>query len=170
MPAGLPNSLKRAVQDGNVFGRHRVEVSNVSLSVSSTGAAIGFGTVELSGLPVGFVNILEVAATLNFEAQDANLIATYSGDWSLGSAPTADNTLSGSEVDIVASTAVGPAVAGVIATVRAPIAGGGPVRIDNSGGTLELNLNFIADAASIVDDTTAVVRVDGTVDFLLGYV
>jgi hypothetical protein len=168
--SGMPIALAEAILVGQAFGRHRLEVNNVLISLTASGATVGFGTKVLSDLPVGFLNILEVAATLRFVATDGNLIATWSGDWSLGSAPTADVTLSGSEVDIVASTAIGPAVAGSVSSARAPIAGGGPVRLDNSGGALELNLNMLADEPSIVDASTAVVRVDGTIDLLMGYV
>lgn len=173
---GSPILLDKAVRDGMVFGRFSVPVGPTQgapkiISVSATGAAVGFGTAVLSGLPAGFLNILEVACSLTFTAQDSNLIATWNGDFSLGSVPTADNDLADSgEADIVASTALGPAVAGVFSVSRVGIAGGGPVRLDNSGGGLELNLNMLVDAASIVDDTTAEVAVTGNVDLLMGWV
>ena len=69
----------------------------------------------------------------------------------IGSAPTADATLSGSEVDIIASTALGAATAGVSPRARGTNAT--QVILDNTDGSLELNLNLLIDDANISADS-----------------
>lgn len=133
----------------------------ISLTVSNIDGASGvaWGTAVLHGLPEG--NILLFGAVLNATVTEssAGIIDTFSGDFSVGSAPTADTSLSGAEVDIIASTAMGPAVSSV-ATIRGvstPTEAG--TVLNNTASTLELNLNVLIDDASIsADDQTLAVE------------
>lgn len=167
---GLPYSLKPALQKGLVAGQHQHQFSAL-VSVSSTGAAIGFGSLALFMLPQGRITVLDCAASIGFVAQDGNLISTWSGDWSLGTVATVDNDLDDTdEADLIPSTAIGPADAGAIAGEKQFMGGSPPIVIDNTAGDTAANLNVLADAASITDDETAVIRVAGYVHLLMGYV
>lgn len=162
---GLIRSLSRGkdLLKQNVT-RHRIQVKNLSVTVSATGAAVGFGTVVAGDLPEGNILVLGAAGNLKFagSGSDANLVDTWNGDFSLGSAPTADVTLSGAEVDLLPSTAVGPAVAEVSPVTRSVNAA--QVMLDNTDGSLEVNLNVLIDAADITDDQSVILTVNGMIE------
>lgn len=122
-----------------------------ALAIRTTGATgVGFGTVVIGGLPQGNILLLGAVAYATFTKLDAGTITTFDGDFAIGSAPTADATLSGAEVDIIPSTALGAATAGVSPTLRATNAT--QVILDNTDGSLELNLNLLMDDASVSAD------------------
>jgi hypothetical protein len=114
----------------------------------------------LGDLPKGNILFLGAVAYLQFFTASANVIATYDGDYSIGSAPTADATLSGSEIDIVSSTALGAATAKLSPLVRGVNAT--QIMLDNTDNSLELNLNLLIDDASVSADAN-VFTVNGTV-------
>jgi len=142
---GLPRSLAHA----NIGVSKNIPVRN--LAIRTTGASgVGFGTAVIRDLPEGNLLLLGAVAYLQFTKLDAGTIATFDGDYALGSAPTADATLNGAEVDIVPSTALGAATAGVSPFARG--ANATQVILDNTDGSLELNLNLLIDDASVSAD------------------
>jgi hypothetical protein len=166
MGNGFNLSLKKAIRDGLIVGKYRVEVPGRTISVLGVTTAIGFGALPLDDFPAKRLNIHGIRANLGFQRLDTNVIATWSGDWSLGSTPTADLTLAGTDVDLIPSTAIGPAVSGNIPGVDVLV----NTPILNRAWTAgeEINLNLIVDAADIVDGSTAAIKVTGYIDFLLG--
>jgi hypothetical protein len=147
-----------------------VEVLNREISVAAAGAAVGFGTLAIDDFPAGQVHISGIIARLGFARKDTNISSlVWEGDWSLGSTPTADVTLAGTDVDIIASQAIGPAVAGVIAAPAAGVRILAPAISRLWAAGEELNLNLLVDAAHIVDGSTAKVNVFGAIDFMLGF-
>lgn len=137
-----------------------IPVRNKTINVAD--GAPGFGTMVVAGLPQGNILFLGAVAYLQFSTADTDVIATFDGDFSLGTAPTADNALAGAEADLVPSTPLGaatskksPYVRGVSAT-----ASSGTV-FDNTDGSLEVNLNLLVDDASI--SGAAPFTVDGVV-------
>ena len=157
---GLPRSLKKATQTMN-----KVTIPVRSLSVSVADGAPGFGTSVIAGLPQGNILFLGAVAYLQFQTADADVTATFDGDFSIGTAPTADNALAGSEVDIVPSTAFGAATAKLSPVIRGVSTDAlGGLIIDNTASTLELNLNVLIDDAAI--SGAAVFTVNGTVDLV----
>lgn len=167
MGKGLPRSLARGAPQRQDIIRQVVKIDR-TVAVTATGAAVGFGTGVIGDLPEG--NILFLGAVgylqLSGSGSDANLDATWDGDFSVGTAPTADVTLSGAEVDILGSTALGAATAEVSPRVRAVNAT--QAMFDNTDGSLELNLNVLIDAANIVDGATVNLTARGTLQ--LAYV
>lgn len=164
MSKGLPRSLSRGDAQRQELVKVDIPVRGLVVNVAATGINIGFGTSVIQGLPEGNLLFLGALANLRFSGPvggSANLVDTWNGDFSIGSAPTADNVLSGAEVDLVPSTAVGPATAEVSPVTRG--ANAGAVMFDNTDGSLELNLNVLIDAADIVDDTNVNLTVDGVV-------
>ena len=148
---GLPRSLSRSAAGSGGSGK---TVPIKDLAIRTSGATgVGFGTAVIRGLPEGNILLLGAVAYLQFTALDAGTLATFDGDFSIGTAPTADGTLSGAEVDIVPSTPIGAATAGVSPMVRATntVAVAGTI-YDNSDGSLELNLNLLLDDASVSAD------------------
>lgn len=167
MGKGLPRSLARGAPQRQNIIRQVVKI-NHTVAVTAAGVAVGFGTSVIGDLPEG--NILFLGAVgylqLSGSGADANLDATWDGDFSVGTAPTADVTLSGAEIDILPSTALGAATAEVSPLVRAVNAT--QAMFDNTDGSLELNLNVLIDAANIVDGATVNLTARGTLQ--LAYV
>lgn len=142
---GLPRSLAHA----NIGVSRNIPVRN--LAIRTTGATgVGYGTAVIRDLPEGNILLLGAIAYLQFTKLDAGTTATFDGDYAIGSAPTADATLSGAEVDIIPSTALGAATAGVSPMVRG--ANATQVMLDNTDGSLELNLNLLIDDAAVSAD------------------
>lgn len=128
--------------------------------ISVVDGAPGRGSVVLAGLPQGNILFLGAVAYLRFKTVDADIIAAFDGDFSLGTVPTADNDLADAgEADIVPSTPLGAATAKVSPYVRgASSAALNGVILDNTDGTLEVNLNLL------IDDTSIAGAADFTVD------
>lgn len=164
MPKGLPKSLSRGAALKKPIVNQTIRV-NSTVNVVAAAAGVGFGSVVLAALPEGNVLFLGAVASLRFSAISANAsnaIVAFNGDYAIGSGADADGTLSGTEVNMVTSTALGPAVARVTPFAR----GTGAVQavLDNTAKTLNINLNVLMDAADITDATTVTLTVEGTLD------
>jgi hypothetical protein len=160
MGKGLPRSMSRgAAQQQDIIKQNFVIRGTVA--VTATGAAVGWGTAVIGDLPKGNILLLGAVAYVQLAGSgaDPNLDATWDGDFSIGTAPTADVTLSGAEIDIIGSTALGAATAEVSPRVRAVNAT--QAIFDNTDNSLELNLNVLVDAANIVDGATVNLTASG---------
>lgn len=170
MGNGFNLSLRKAVRDGLVTGKYRVEIPNRDILVSAAGAAIGFGALPLDDFPAGKRIVFHgIRFSLGFQRMDTNLIATWSGDWSLGTQPNTDTDLAdATDFDLIAAQAIGPANAsGLIAAVETVVAG---PAARTWASNEEINLNMIVDAADITDGATARIRVSGFIDFHVGII
>jgi hypothetical protein len=158
---GLQRSLSRgpkATKDVNVA---RLVVDE-SLSFTGVTDTAQFATKALAALPEGNVLLLGAVANLTFTGPtSANLTNDFEGDIALGTAPTADTTLNGAEVNLIASTAI-PAATAEVSTVRATNAT--QAIIDNTDGSGEINLNVTLDANEVSNGQTVAIAVTGTVD------
>lgn len=158
---GLPRSMARGAAVRQEIVKLRIPV-NKSFAVAD--GAPGYGTVVLSALPQGNLLYLGLVSYLKFTKTDADITATFDGDYSIGSAPDANGTLAGAEVDLLASTPFAAAAVGsTTAVMRAASAVGlCGVILDNTDGSLEMNLNLILDDGSISGAGT--MDVDGLVE------
>ncbi len=149
MSKGLPRSLGRANPQLAPIMKQRIDVSDVAIAVAD--GAPGFGTVVIGDLPQGNVLFLGATAYLQFSTDDADVTAAFDGDFAIGTVATVDGNVSDpGEADVIPSTALGAATAKVSPRVRAvstDAIGGGV--IDNTDGSLELNLNLLIDDAAI---------------------
>lgn len=145
---GLPRSRARGEVALQPVTKLNIPVRDLVIGVVD--GAPGYGTAVITGLPEGNLLFLGCVANLQFSTTDADITATFDGDYGIGSAPTADGALAGAEVDIVPSTALGAATGGVSPVVRGAStdALGGGI-LDNTDGSLELNLNLLIDDAAI---------------------
>lgn len=132
-------------------------------TINVVDGAPGRGSVAILGLPQGNILFLGAVAYLRFTTADADIIAAFDGDFSLGTVPTADNDLvDAGEADIVPSTPLGAATAKVSPYVRgASGAALNGIILDNTDGSLEVNLNLLIDDTSIAGAADFVV--DGVV-------
>ncbi len=167
MSKGLPRSLSRGKALKEAITKIRIPLQDFPITVTSVGVAIGWGTAVLGGLPEGQLKIMAVAAQLAIAGSgaDANLGDTWAGDFGIGSTPADDATITAGDVDLIASTALGPAVAEVAPLVTA--VNGVDSVLDNTAADLELNLNVLIDAADIVDDQSVILTVSGVVEVTL---
>jgi len=156
---GLKRTLKN--QLGDVVQRITVPIKNLQVSVAD--GAPGFGTSVIAGLPQGNILFLGAVAYLQFQTTDADITATFDGDFSIGTVPTVDNDLAdANEADIIPSTAMGAATAKLSPVIRGVSTDAlGGLIIDNTANTLELNLNVLIDDAAI--SGAAIFTANGTV-------
>lgn len=166
MTKGLIRSLRRGPQQQQILQKLIYRVEDLEVTVSATGVANGIGSAVIGDLPEG--NIAFLGGVGYFElagsGSDANLVDTWSGDFAVGTNPVAGAGIDGLEQNIVNSSAVGPAVAEVAPRARG--AGPGASVLDNTDGSLELNLNVLIDAADITDDQSVTLTVNGEIVIL----
>lgn len=166
----LKYSIAESVRNGEVHGRFRVEFNKLQVTVAAAGAAVGFGTIPIGDLPTGMLFVTHAKGSVRLQTADADISATFNGDVAVGTTPTADVTVTGTDADILPLTAVGPAVARVAPAISARKANAAAVAdffLDNTAGGLELNLNVLIDAADIADGASAIFLADGWVDIML---
>ena len=111
MSKGLTRSQGRL---GNKFGARTIYIQIRNLAVSMTGTSgVGWGTAVLGGMPTGWILIVGANIECTQLEASGSISNTFNGDISVGSAPTADATLNGAEVDVIPSTAVAAASSSV---------------------------------------------------------
>lgn len=162
---GLPRSMSRA--EPQLAQVHKVSIPVRSLSVSVADGAPGFGTAVIAGLPQGNLLFLGAVSYLQFSTSDADITTTFDGDYSIGTVATIDSDVSDSgEADIIPSTALGAATDKLSPVVRGAStdALGGGI-LDNTDGSLELNLNLLIDDAAV--SGAAVFTVNGVVNLAM---
>ena len=152
---GLQRSHTRGKFAGGASHSGTITIAGVALVVDGA-AGVGFGAVQISDFPQGNILFLGCVAYLTFTGAggQGGLVDTWEGDFSIGTTPTADATLTGTDADIVESSVIGAATAEVSPRTRGvgdtALAG---VIFDNTDGTLEINANVIVDDAHISADT-----------------
>lgn len=149
MGKGLPRSLKaRSPQIGL---QDKVIPIDAVITVDGL-TGIGFGSINLAGLPEGNVLLLGAVVSVQFSGSgaDANLVDTWDGDFGIGSTPADDATITATDVDIIPSTALGAATAEVSPLTR--VENITAAMIDNKAGTGSVNLSLLVDDANIDAD------------------
>ena len=164
MSKGLPRSLSRGKAMAQTTKKLRLSVNEELLFTGDSGNAIE-ATANVAGLPEGNILLLGSVSNLTFTGPtDANLADDFEGDYGIGSTAADDNTISGTDVDIIGSTAIPAATAEVSADVRATNATA--AIIDNTEGTAAVNLNVLLDADEVGDTEEVTVTVTGTIDIV----
>jgi hypothetical protein len=162
MTKGLPRSMARAAPQAQALRRQRVKLNDLAIRTSGA-SGVGFGSAVIGDLPAGNILFQGAIAYLQFTKLDAGTTATFDGDFSVGTTATADATLSTTDANIIGSSALGAATAGLSPVVRGE--GATQAMLDNTDGSLELNLNLIIDDAAVSADDQDF-TVDGYVDLI----
>lgn len=111
------SGLKRSFRSG--LGSRKISIDVLSsISITDPGGQTGFGSAPIYLFPKKDIVINGLVAYLVFSSASAGLISTWSGNVSLGTSANADGSLTGSEVDVIPSAAIGPAVGKAIAAQR----------------------------------------------------
>jgi hypothetical protein len=142
--------------------KQSIAFDDLTITVSATGTAAGFGSTVVANFPEGNVLFLGATSYVSFtgSGSDANLVDTWNGDYSMSDAPLATAVIdTDAERNIIYTTAVGAAVAEAVAETRGEK--GGVYIFDNTDGSLEINLNLTIDAADIADDTSVDITAAG---------
>lgn len=162
MTKGVRRSERRPVAGAKrqAIMRQRFEFRNLTLSVVD--GSPGYGSVAAFKLPEGNVLIHGAAGYVKLSTSDADITTTFDGDISIGTGSTSDGSLSGAEVNLVASTPLGAATAKVSPLVRLPSAtANNGVILDNTANDLVHYFNLLIDDAAI----------SGAADFMVnGYI
>lgn len=87
MPRGLKRASRDALVKGNLVTVKKIPVVGKVVNVAAAGSGVGFGSVVLDGLPVGNLLYLGGTAYLDFETADTDVVATYDGDFGIGTTP-----------------------------------------------------------------------------------
>lgn len=164
MSKGLGRSLQRGLKSEARIVKDTIDLTGKTIDIVSVSSAIGFGSLEISDFPEGNILVLGIAGTIGFagSGSDANLADTWEGNFGIGSTPASDATISGDDENIVTEVDMATAAAEVLAPFR--VADVSSVILDNTDGSLEMNLNVLIDAADIVDDKTVVLTLSGLLE------
>ena len=166
--------LKRSLSRGDPQAQEVVKLSIViddSLDITGVAAAVDAGTFVISGLPEGNLLFLGAVAYVSVDATgDTSVIDNWAGDYAIGSAPNADVDLADAgDADIIPSTALAAGASDKIA----PLTRGASTQtehaliLDNTDGSLELNLNLLIDDNVITDTEVGTFAVTGTLHLAL---
>jgi len=166
MTKGLPRSNSRAKPQSQAVRRQRIVLTNKAVTVSGA-TGVGFGTTVIGDLPEGNIHFMSAVGYLRFTrpAASTGILATFEGDYAIGTEATIDADVADTnEANILPSTSMGvAATSGVSPTSRSTNITG--VMLDNTDGSLELNLNVMIDDASI-NAASQAMTADGYVDLV----
>jgi hypothetical protein len=159
--AGAVNGATVSVaHDVGSVNQSIITLASTPVTVANTTGS-SFGGVKIYDFPAGRILVLGVTADLSFDWSATDIVATGSGDFSLGTTITEDATLNGTEVDLLPLTGLlDPFVAGV-GTGKGALAAS--AQFDGTATAVDANLNIIIDDADVDDAATADVLVSGTV-------
>jgi hypothetical protein len=167
MPKGLPRSMSRGTPIRQEILKLVFPVRNLTFNITGVATTVMFASLPIGRLPEGNIDILGAVSyfAISGPGGNANLVDTWDGFMSIGSAATADNALAGAEVNIIPSTALGPAVAEIHSRLR--VANPTSIIIDNTAGNLNLNLNILVNADAVTATQTVPFNVSGELHLLL---
>ena len=164
MAKGLPRSL-RAGPDRDKLVVKKDYVISGSLDITGVAATVDAGTFVISGLPQGNLLLLGAVAYVSVDAgADVHVIDNWAGDYGIGTIPNADVDLADAgDDDIIPSTALAAGAADKLAPLtRGASTATEQIIIDNTDGSLELNLNLLIDDNVITDAEVGTFVVTGT--------
>lgn len=161
MGKGLPRSMSRGDPSRQEIIKQTFVVRDGVVSVAAVSTAVGYGSLVIGDFPEGNILFLGAVSYMSFagSGSDANLVDTWNGDYGIGSTPAGDATITDADVDLISSTTIGAAVAEAIGRTRGTNAT--QAILDNTDGSLEINLNVLIDAADITDDQSVDLTVNG---------
>lgn len=152
MTKGLLRSLGRAPEIKQKVVKKTIAVTALAMNVDgATGA--GDGQVVIGDFHEGNILLLGAVAYFQFSGPggDAGLTDTWAGDYSIGTTADAGDDLTGTDANIIPTTALAAATAEVSPRTRSASTATGAI-LDNTDGSLEINLNLLVDDANISAD------------------
>lgn len=154
MVKGLKRSLSRGKPLEQPITKLTIAVRDLAMTVDGA-SGVGVGAAVAYDLPEANILLLGAVSYLSFAASGSedDLDADWEGDYGVGTTPAADATITGTDVDIIPSTAIAAATAEVSPRTRG--AGATQAILDNTDGSLEINVSLLIDDANIGADDIA---------------
>lgn len=125
-----------------------VTLTNVDIALTDEAGVVAYGGLKILDMPAGAILFLGAVADIDVTKSSAGVNADWDGDFGIGTVTASNNgTLSGTEQDILPTTATPQAVAGVTtANGQSTITQAGYV-VDGTGTAVDVFLNFLVDDA-----------------------
>ena len=168
MSKGLQRSLSRGPAS-TVAMIKRTIVVNAVINITGVDAAVDAGTAIIGDFPEGNILLFAAVAYVSVSAgTDAHVINNWNGDYAIGTVPQNNVDLSDAgEANIIASTALDAGAGDKIAPATRALfpnssAAMTPLMLDNTDGSLEINLNLLVDDNVITDAEVGTFTVTGT--------
>lgn len=168
MAKGLPRSRSRGAPIKQPIIKQTFVVRNGLLTVAGA-SGVGFGSLVIGDFPEANILFLGAVGYMQFTGPTSgSLVDTWQGDFSIGTTPASDGTLSAGDIDLLNTTALAAATAEASPRTRAISVNGDTGEIhDNTDNSLEMNLNLLVDNGDISADGI-VFTVNG--EFVISYV
>lgn len=156
MTKGLLRSQSRAKASLATIRKVVYTLNAVALTLDGA-SGVGFGSCVAGHLPQGNIRLLGAVSYLQFAASGsvATLDADWVGDYGVGSTPASDATITAGDVDIIASTELAAATAEVSPRTRGVSPATVGAILDNTDGSLEVNVNLLIDDGDVGADDIA---------------
>ncbi|HET6417631.1 MAG TPA: hypothetical protein VFG22_15140 [Polyangiales bacterium] len=153
MTKGLPYSMSRGAPLRQEIIKQTVTVRDAAVTVDGA-TGVGFGSVVIGDIPEGNILILGAVAYMQFTGPtSASLDDDWVGDYGIGSTPADDATITTTDINIIGSTAIAAATAEASPRTRGTSNTTDLDHIlDNTDGSLEINLTLLVDDANIGAD------------------
>jgi len=168
----VPESVATVTEYGSEYGFRRsvIEFTKEDLLITKDGLDGGWGTLKLATFPKGRIWVHGAVGTLSSVdvSGSDNIGDTGSGDYSFGTAATANTTLDGTAVDLAPSAAlIDPFVAGVGSANASSVLAAGAL-FDGSSAAKTVNLNIKFDNGDVTTGNGAA-DVAGKITILWSY-
>lgn len=162
---GAPAGSGVSVSHGPGVTKTVLKLVNTPLPLIDTAATVARCALKVFDMPEGLIQIFGSVANLAITKSAAGVNADFDGDFALGSAAAAaDATLTGTEANILPSTATPQAVAGVTTAKGVSTAG---VLLDGTTTPVDVYLNILVDDADQdVTTTPTNLIANGTITIL----
>jgi hypothetical protein len=153
MGKGLPRSMSRGEPLRQEIIKQTVTVRDATLSIDGA-SGVGFGSVVIGDFPEGNILVLGAVAYMQFTGPTAATLADdWEGDFAIGSTPASDATATATDINVITSTPIAAATAEVSPRTRGTSTATDLDHVlDNTDGSLELNLTLLVDDADISAD------------------
>lgn len=154
MTKGLQRSIGRAPGGGGAAAvRRYTYVINHTITVDGA-TGVGFGTVVIGDIPEGNIQIIGALSYVQFTGPTSgSLDDDWAGDYGIGTTPAGDATITGADVNIIPSTELTAATSEASPRTRGVFDSSSPIAVlDNTDGSLEVNLSLLVDDANIGAD------------------
>lgn len=140
-------------------------LTNTPVVLADEAGVVAYGSLKIADLPEGAICVLGAVADLDLTKSSAGVNDDWDGDFALGTAAASNNaTLSGTEADIIPSTATPQASSGATTANGQSTATECPAFFDGTSTAADVYLNVLVDDADHdVTSTACNIIANGTV-------
>jgi len=125
-----------------------ITLATTTIAMADEASTVAWGGIKIYDFPEGAVMVLSAVSDIVVTKSSAGVDDTWDGDFAIGTATAAnDAALTSTEADIIASTTMAQAVAGVAAADGQSTTSEVPLIIDGTTTAGDVWLNFIVDDA-----------------------